>query len=115
MTAGSDVARRHRERPSDWSGSARSDAPGTASEAATPAASLKRLGREWFGDAAVAAVALLIVIHLSAFTGVELTTQFAFLVVVTTIAVGTVWAGARGLVDVYLASPDVRIEVYLRS
>jgi hypothetical protein len=54
---------------------------------------------------AVAAVALMVAIYLTAFTDVEMTAQFAIaFVALTTIAVGTVWAGARGMADLYLGT-----------
>lgn len=52
---------------------------------------------------AVAAVSLLVAIYLTAFTEVEMTTQFAVaFVVLTTIAVGTLWTAVRGLAQLYL-------------
>lgn len=53
----------------------------------------------------VAGVALLMAIYLTAFTGVEMTARFAVaMVVLTTVAVGTVWAATRGIADLYFGS-----------
>lgn len=53
----------------------------------------------------VAGVALLVAIYMTAFSDVEMTAQFAVvLVVLTTVAAGTVWAALRGLSDLYLGS-----------